>query len=116
MTIGVWKTKYPITSTKSYFMSRGAFKSYGWVITTQQFTYGDTRQTVKEYGKEKCVKGDIIDMILDKDRKQLRYIRNGEDYGIAFEFIEDTEYIAAIDMYSENDAIQIVSYQRLKSL
>ena len=52
-------------------------------------------------------------MILDLDKQELRYIRNGEDYGIAFENVEDTEYVAAIDMYGGEDSIQIISYQQL---
>ena len=112
MTIGVWKTKYPINTGSTYFIFTGDTKSYGWIITTKKITAGDDISK-KMYGKEKCVKGDIIDMILDLDKKELRYIRNGEDYGVAFENIEDTEYIAAIDMYGGEDSIQIMSYQQL---
>ena len=120
MTIGVWKTKYPISTTSSYFITRGFCKSYGWIITGNKLSKGDVNELTinnkrKRYGKRICVGGDIIDMILDLDRKELRYMRNEEDYGVAFENIEDTEYVAAIDMSGEQDLIQIISYQHYPS-
>ena len=50
-------------------------------------------------------------MILDLDKRQLRYIVNGNDYGVAYENIEATSYRACISGYCRGNSYKLLCYQ-----
>ena len=110
--IGVCKTKAKIDSDYRVddLLSEDG---YGWIINYQEITFIDDEISC-EYGKQKCLTGDVIDMILDLDALQIRFIVNDEDWGIAWKDIEKTEYTAVASANVEDDAIQLISYQCLK--
>eukprot|EP00484_Ammonia_sp_Unknown_P003380 CAMPEP_0197076776 /NCGR_PEP_ID=MMETSP1384-20130603/212288_1 /TAXON_ID=29189 /ORGANISM="Ammonia sp." /LENGTH=121 /DNA_ID=CAMNT_0042515635 /DNA_START=641 /DNA_END=1003 /DNA_ORIENTATION=- len=87
--------------------------AYGWVATNSYLFKGD-RNEIRDYADHACNESDIIDMILDLDALQLRYYRNGNDLGVAYDSIEQTEYKAAISSYYDEDVITLLSYKRLK--
>eukprot|EP01084_Bolivina_argentea_P034575 64017_1 len=59
-----------------------------------------------EYGI-RCKKGDIIEMIVDCDKQELKYIINGVDYGKAFD-IDKKKYRAAVNLWAKGDAIRLL--------
>ena len=109
ITIGVWKTRHEIDTSKGILTNR---EVYGWVCTDD----GDEPSLIDcdEYGEKSCQKGDIIDMILDLNKFELRYCVNDKDYGVAYEGIEQTEYRVVVDMFNEDDSIKLISYKQLK--
>ena len=60
----------------------------------------------KKYGVP-CDENDEIEMILDLNALELRFNINGTDYGKAFD-VEQDEYRAAICMFCDDDAIQLL--------
>ena len=52
-------------------------------------------------------------MILDLNNYTLSYTLNGENQGIAFKNIEQTEYRAAVTLYAANDKISLLSFETL---
>ena len=115
MTIGIWKTKYQIDTRYAVRSRMYNGKVYGWMLMDDAQTYliNDAKYEfglTGDYAKS-CGEGDIVEMILDLDKLQLRYKVNGNNYGIAFENIEQTEYIAAVSMFKETDCIQLIAYQ-----
>ena len=113
-TLGIWKMNYPIDAEHAIRSDLYRNKAYGWMCVDESdqvnLTKGDGC-LYKDYGETTCKQGDIVEMVLDLDQFTLRYIRNGEDLGIAFENIEVTEYVAAISMYRKGDAVELSSYQ-----
>ena len=110
MTIGVWKCNHEYDLQYRLDSSRIRGKFYGWIVNYQAAT-GDKRH---KYGKRRCKTGDVVDMILDLEKLQLSYFVNEEDFGVAFDKIEDTEYRAAISMNKSPDQIELISYKILK--
>ena len=49
-------------------------------------------------------------MVLDLNKKELRYIWNSEDCGVAFRNIEDTSYRAVVSFYDEDYSIKLLQY------
>ena len=110
MTIGVWKCNHDFDL--KYRLDSGYVKGkfYGWIVNYQVAIDGGRHK----YGKRRCKTGDIVDMILDLEKLELRYMVNDEDFGIAFENIEDTEYKAAISMNKSPDEIELIKYKILR--
>ena len=73
-------------------------------------TYGDTEDIT-------IVKGDyatgdrIIEMILDLDKRELRYKMNDIDYGAVFTNIEETSYKAFVSGWTTGQTFEILSYK-----
>ena len=113
MTVGVWKTKRALkVNSRLDGHMFGLF--YGWLLNYRQLTEGDTKNIRGRYAPRRCKTGDIVEMILDLDKFQLKYVVNGEDFGVAFDNIEDTGYRVAVSMNKTNDEIEFISYQVLK--
>ena len=93
ITIGVWKTKYAVVTNQALYSSIHKSKCYGYITTFAEATHGDGMNA--QHG-EKCKEGDIVDMILDLERLEIRYSVNDKDLGVAFKEIEQTEYRAAV--------------------
>eukprot|EP01083_Nonionella_stella_P280903 955819_1 len=104
--IGVWKTKHgrhPYSSVNT----KGKCYSYAPLFASLNAGdkgFHDTAQDT--YGDKRCKEGDIIEMVLDLKKFQLRYIVNGKDYGVAFK-VERTTYRAAVSM-KQRTAVEIV--------
>ena len=100
--IGVWKVKYPIkiTDRVEAFSNRQGF---GWIVNWKWSVYTN----------KSCVTCDIVEMILDLNKLELRYKVNGNELDAAFTDIEQTDYKAVISMNWTGDSIQFVSYQCL---
>eukprot|EP01083_Nonionella_stella_P126425 382661_1 len=110
--IGLWKSKYGIQLEKAArLMQKGKGKLYMYCVTYAYLSKGDLgdgRHDVDSYGT-RCVKGDIIDMILDLNKLELKYVVNDKDYGVAFN-VEKTSYKAVLNMSGYGYAIELVSY------
>ena len=55
----------------------------------------------------KCNDGDIIEMICDMDKLELKFIINNTDYGKAFD-IKKAKYRAVVDMMGSGDSIMLL--------
>ena len=106
MTIAIWKTKY-IENIDRCLYDAANGKSYGWMITGLYLT------SAGRYGIDKPKDGDIIEMIIDLNKRTLRYFCNGIDLGDAYQDIDKTTYRAAISMYNRDDCIELIAYQCL---
>ena len=60
-----------------------------------------------KYGK-RCVENDIIKMIVDCDKGEMKYIINGMDYGTAFNIDPTKKYRAAVNLFKPGDCIQLL--------
>ena len=59
-----------------------------------------------DYGVE-CKNGDIIEMIVDMNKLEMKYVINGIDFGTAFD-IQCAKYRAAVNLDIPLDAIQLL--------
>ena len=112
--------KYPMIGKCSLCDSG---KCYSYVISHASLSVGDCKThdledfdydgSFQEANGWCCKEGDVVEIILDIDKLELRYkIPSNADEIIAFEGIENTEYRAGIAMYNDGDAIQFISYSQ----
>jgi hypothetical protein len=52
--------------------------------------------------------GTIIEAIFDSQKQQISFVLNGEDCGVAFSNVEDSELYPAIEFHDNNVAITFV--------
>ena len=112
MAIGVWKVNNKPQVNKCIYNMNANGKCYGWHLNWGYTTNGDDNEN-KHYGETNCVTGDIVDMILDLDKMELRYCHNTKDYGVAFQNIEKTAYKAVVSTNDINDSVELISYQQI---
>ena len=106
-TIGIWKLNHSILKNQNiYGMNDGSF--YAWMVNKKQIIPGKVHE-IRVYGDAKCVRGDVIEMILDLEKKTLSYKVNKKDYGVAFENIEDTSYKAFAFINWKDDSLELLS-------
>ena len=109
-TIGIWKNNHPLDNKLALFSSQFTGKFYGWCLDDASLVYGDS-DGYRDYADDEYVTdGDIIEMILDLNKKQLGFKRNDKDYGVAFENIEDTSYRAAVSFFRNVNSIKLIEY------
>ena len=53
-------------------------------------------------------------MILDINKLQIKYFVNDEDYGVAFDKIENTSYRVCICVRQDEDVLQFVKYENMR--
>ena len=117
MHIGVWKSRY-LPVTNSLISHKG--KGYNYLISHGALSYGDEKDSwgsddrFVAVNKWRCKAGDIVEMILDLNVLELRYITPSTDGKevVAFNKIENTSYRAAVAMYNDVDSIELLSYSR----
>ncbi len=112
--IGVWKTKYLADPNIDVDEANG--KYYGYSSTHGRTTIGDYNLNdivSLKYGVRKCKEGDVIEMILDLNKLQLKYIASGEDFGVAFNDIENTSYRVAVCVHQQGDIFQFLKYEEM---
>ena len=61
----------------------------------------------QNYGA-KYVEGDIVEMILDFEGKELRFKVNDVDYGKSHDIKEGSKYRAAVSFYYNGDAMKLL--------
>ena len=101
-TITVWKDRYPLIDIWSaVYLEDSAGKQYGWIVNSSLRTYSSDRNIMQTCNElVKCITGDIVE-----------YSRNGGKYVTAWDHIEDTPYIAVLSVYTEEDSIELISYE-----
>ena len=109
MTIGVYKMNHQIDTSEPLRAEEYKGIVYAWKVDSGKLTKGD-QDSQHRYTDREFQDGDIIEMILDLNAKQLRFICNSEDFGVAYEQIEDTSYRAAVSFYDEDYSIQFLEY------
>ena len=108
--IGIWDNKHGLDSEHAIYSIDSCEKSYGWCVSGGWLS---RNEEYEDYGPDKCQTGDIVDMIVDLDKLELKYRLNGKDYGVANQ-IGKGEYKAVISLYFKQDALELMSYQKLK--
>ena len=91
----------------------GAACFYGVNCCNGQLRGGDDSFNIDQAHKKFCDKvkeGDIIDMWLDLNDKELKYCINDKDYGKAFDEMEQTDYRAAVAVYRSGEEVELVKY------
>ena len=109
MTIGVWKINHLLDTTQALYDIWYKGKFYGWRVNNGTITHGDDEQRYK-YTNHTKQNNDVIEMILDLNKRELRFICNDKDFGAAFKQIEDSSYRAAVSFYSKDYAIELLDY------
>ena len=61
----------------------------------------------RKYGK-RCYVDDIIEMIVDCDKGEMRYRINGTEYENAYNIIKHRKYRAAVALFCKGDSIQLL--------
>ena len=116
LSIGAWKAKYILDRNTFLFGDRrskkGEGKVYAWNIGQGFTTNGEEDSYNRNYAKgRRSIEGDIIEMVLDLNKLEIRFILNDKDQGVAFEDIEKTDYKAAVDIWKGTDTIQLLSFE-----
>ena len=112
MIIGVWKAKYPKSTSQLFHDYRAKGKYYGWNLWQQNTTSGDgeNKHSKHSYSDRRCKDGDQIQMILDLGKLQLSYELNGNSLGTTFERIEDCGYVVGVVIRNVGNSLHFVSY------
>ena len=112
MTIGVWKDNRALDNS-TLLMYEENKRFYGYQLASLYLTDGDNgrRCEYSPNSDKEFVDGDIIEMILDLNKMELRYMVNEHDYGIAFKDIENTSYRGALSFYDEDHSIEFIEYK-----
>ena len=111
--IGVWKTnksKKEYELCKTYFTPNIRDDGYGWLGSCQRLTGPKTPGCYlnkKNYGK-KLENGDIVEMILDLNKREIHWAINDKHYPIAYQNIEQCEYKAAVMLASRENKIKLL--------
>eukprot|EP01083_Nonionella_stella_P136182 414241_1 len=111
--IGLWKPKNKskrALDLNTYFTDGGESYGYAYISCNGRLASldsGDWAGNSREYGPFKPKEGDTVEMCVNFDTLELRYIVNGQDFGVAFK-IEKTEYRAAVNMYYQDDSITLL--------
>ena len=64
-------------------------------------------QSLRDYGI-KCKLNDIVTMIVDLDKQNIRYRVNNQDLGVAFDYIPSKVYKIALYLYGQGSKAQIL--------
>ena len=111
ISIGICNTKNdPNNRLKDVTWSANAnHENYGNIATSALKHQGGARS---KYGRV-CKVNDVIEMILDLNKSQLKYIVNGADYGVAFGGFKshDTSYRAVVSAFTDGSTIKLLSYE-----
>ena len=108
-TIGIWKCNKHIEPKVNDIFTKGNHMAYGYAVNRGTLVDEETGSKA-DYGTKygtNCKEGDIVEMLIDLDKLELKYIVNGKDYGKAFE-IEKTAYKAAVNLFARDDEIEII--------
>ena len=109
--IGIIKNSYNKNKILNNYLTEYSNSTYVFATDRQCcniYEKGAEWNTNQPYGKL-CKQDDIVDMILDFNKLQLRFKINGIDYGVAFKNIETTTYRAAITLFNSADEITFMS-------
>ena len=121
--IGVWKTnkeRKERRAVQSYFTPNGKDDGYGWLGSCCKLTdplrngcYFASKDengvfSERDYG-ERLSNGDIVEMILDLEKLEIHWAKNGKHYPIAHKNIEDCEYKAAVMLATTNSKIRLMN-------
>ena len=110
MSIGVFNLNHSIDTNinKKRVDNFYNYEGYGWIVNSMVALPGRGYEGV--YGDKKYLTGDIIEMILDLNKMELRYKANDKDLGVLVTNIPKAEYKAVVSMnYWLDDAIQLLS-------
>ena len=110
VTIGVWKNNHEAWISATTFDRFVAGKSYGWIANAKYATDGDD-ETRRRYGTRQAYSGDVIEMILNLNKREISYSLNDVDLGIAFSDIEVTQYKAVVSTNGAGQSVQFINYK-----
>ena len=110
LTIGVWKGEQTDNtgSISTDEFSKG--KAYGFMVNHQLLIPGDAPSRKRHWTYTTCKSGDVVEMILDLNKRQLSYSVNNESLGIAYNDIQQTCYRAALGIWNKKDCVELISY------
>ena len=108
--LGVFKAKYTPVLTVQFFYPCYNDKVYAYDICSGRKL---NHMRIMRYGI-RCKQGDVVVMILDLNKLELKYKVNDIDYGVAYKDVEQTSYRAGISGYGAYPTYQLLSYNRIK--
>ena len=108
-TIGLWKMnndeEEPPFSGDFCTVREGSIA----IANTGNTIVSGSYSTLSYNGCSGFTTGDIVDMIIDFEKNEVRFKINGKDYGKAGELDRDNRYRVAVCMLIPGDAIQLIS-------
>eukprot|EP01084_Bolivina_argentea_P193797 332450_1 len=113
MLIGVWKANISADTSMNLADEDGKGKFYGY--NASGLMTGDDNTKAGVYGQKLSSPGTYtIDMILDLNKCELRYVVDNKDFGVSHK-VQKTSYRAAVYAYGKGDSFEIVSYKKMQS-
>ena len=109
-TIGIWKCSNGPSPPKNDIFTLGEEQGYGFNLsegTLVNPSTGKAPSTDPIYYGQRCVGVKVIEMVLDLDQLELKYIINGKDYGKAFS-VEKGSYRAAVNLSQIMDSVELL--------
>ena len=105
--IGIWKTNIgDIIKLKNSCFCWWGNNCYTFISAKAKLTNGDYGVSDKSYGI-KCKTNDIVEMIVDMKKLEIKFKVNNIDYGKAYD-IEDTTYRAAVYLNDVGNKIRLL--------
>lgn len=113
VTIGVYKVPDDETALpKNGIFCLGSGRGYGYNVTEGTLTdleSGGAFMDAVQYGPDLFFEG-LVEMVLDLDRMELKWIVDGEDNGKAFDVAKGS-YLAAVNLSIKRDTVEFVGYK-----
>mmetsp|Transcript_58636 Transcript_58636/g.93227 ORF Transcript_58636/g.93227 Transcript_58636/m.93227 type:complete len:221 (+) Transcript_58636:28-690(+) len=110
ISIGVYKyPQYERDTSLPIRADKFAGRAYGWIVSGRRKFRGDSDE-LQTWAPCACKEGDVVSMILDLHKFELRFKVNDTSYGAAYQHIENTSYLAAVSCYRVGDAVKFISY------
>jgi len=110
-TIGIWKCSDQSTPPRNdIFTLIGEGRAYGFNLSEGTLVDPITGKvhipSPVQYG-QRCIGVKVVEMVLDLDQLELKYIINGRDYGKAFS-VEEGAYRAAVNLSRIGDSVEVM--------
>jgi len=110
-TIGIWRCSNDSTPPRNDIFTLGEHRGYGFNPSEGTLVDPATGKVPialpMNYG-QRCIRVNVVEMVLDLDRLELKYIINGRDFGKAFS-VEKGAYRAAVNLSQIGDSVQLLS-------
>jgi len=108
-TIGIWKCSDDSSPPRNDIFTLGEHRGYGLNLsegTLVDVVNGKASSSASRYG-QRCIGTKVIEMVLDLDQLELKFVIDGHDFGTAFS-VQEGAYRAAVNLSRVGDSMELI--------
>ncbi len=109
-TIGIWKCSNGSNPPKNDIFTLGENQGYGFNLsegTLVDTVTGKVSSVSPVHYGQRCIGVNVVEMVLDLDELELKFIINGRDYGKAFT-VDKGSYRTAVNLSRIRDSVELM--------